>query len=109
MQVLFVYKFLNIMPREKIKHKYRCSEPACGNIVRADKWSIHCRQKHGFKYARYFVLLEPYFDFHRQAAFSWVRVKCGGGGAGYRTLLGWVIHRLRNIINKIMLPLPNSV
>ena len=39
MQVLFVYKFLNIMPREKIKYKYRCSEPAWGNIVRADKWA----------------------------------------------------------------------
>jgi hypothetical protein len=43
------------MPREKTKYKYRCCEPACGNIVRSDKWLVHCRQKHAFKFARYCI------------------------------------------------------
>jgi len=40
------------MPREKVKFKYRCGEPACGNVVRSDKWTTHCRQKHAFKFQR---------------------------------------------------------
>jgi len=40
------------MPREKVKFKYRCGEPACGNVVRSDKWTTHCRRKHAFKFQR---------------------------------------------------------
>lgn len=41
------------MPHEKTRYKFRCGEPACGNVVRSDKWTEHCRNKHAFKFARY--------------------------------------------------------
>ena len=40
------------MPREQKQFKYRCQEPCCAMLVRSDKWSDHCRKKHGYKYSR---------------------------------------------------------
>jgi hypothetical protein len=49
------------MPRvQKEIHKYRCMEPACGNIVRSDKWSDHCRCKHLFKFSRFVFVLTAF-------------------------------------------------
>lgn len=41
------------MPRtQKYLFKYKCSELACGLIIRSDKWNTHCKHEHGYKFVR---------------------------------------------------------
>ncbi len=48
-----MYSKIKQMPREKTKYKLRCGEVACGNVVRMDKWTEHCRKHHAFKFIRW--------------------------------------------------------
>ena len=36
----------------KAQFKYKCGEVECGKIIRGDKWKWHCKNEHGFKFAR---------------------------------------------------------
>jgi len=41
------------MPREKTLYTFRCKELLCDNYIGNDKWTEHCRNKHGSKVQRY--------------------------------------------------------
>ena len=63
------------MPREQKQFKYRCQEPCCAMLVRSDKWSDHCRKKHGYKYSRNMDVKYKIVEVKNSDTGSWTKYK----------------------------------
>jgi len=41
------------MPKTiKKEFRYQCREVACRKLIRGEKWLVHCKSDHGYKFAR---------------------------------------------------------